>query len=86
MPPPRKYSNDAERLAARRARRDEYRWEERAMREASGYRNRRTEIADRPSPAALAERDQVASASLSLTAFLFGDPPPGRSALDRRGG
>jgi len=37
-------------------------------------------------PEVLAERDRVASAwPVSITAAFFGDPAPGRSALDQRG-
>lgn len=35
-------------------------------------------------PHVLAERERALHAPLSLTAFVFGDPPAGRSALDRR--
>lgn len=38
----------------------------------------------RPSSEMLAERDAALAAPLSLTAHVFGDPPPGRSALDRK--
>jgi hypothetical protein len=39
-----------------------------------------------PSPSALEDRDRryELRARQSLTAAFFGDPPPGRSALDRR--
>jgi hypothetical protein len=38
-------------------------------------------------PHVLAERDiAMAAGARDLTAEFFGDPPPGRSALDRRGG
>jgi hypothetical protein len=40
---------------------------------------------ERPSPEALADRDRrLNDRPRSLTAMILGDPPPGRSALDRR--
>lgn len=38
----------------------------------------------RPPPEVLAERDATLSLPRTLTSLLCGDPPPGRSALDRR--
>lgn len=38
-----------------------------------------------PPPAeVIAEREAACQAPQSITAIVFGDPPPGRSALDRR--
>lgn len=39
-----------------------------------------------PDPETIAERDRALSAAQSLTARLCGDPPHGRSALDRKQG
>jgi hypothetical protein len=39
----------------------------------------------KPTPATLLERDRAMLAPRTLTATLLGDPPAGRSALDRRG-
>lgn len=41
-----------------------------------------------PSPEQLAEREQRSAAAnrMTPTSIFFGDPPPGYSALDRRGG
>ena len=39
----------------------------------------------RPSDEQIADRDRRAVAERSLTAEVFGDPEPGRSALDQRG-
>lgn len=49
----------------------------RAGRKANGRIDRRTVMQEPPSAAALPRHT-------SLTAAFFGDPPPGRSALDRR--
>lgn len=40
--------------------------------------------AGRPSHDMLIDRDRRAMAPRSLTAMIFGDPPPGMSALDKR--
>jgi len=38
----------------------------------------------KPTPQMLAERDRAFSRPITPTAFVCGDPAPGRSALDRR--
>ena len=47
---------------------------------------RHLDFVEPPPEQVLAERDAAMGAPQSLTAILFGDPPPGRSALDRRMG
>ena len=51
-----------------------------AAREGGTYRG-----PPRPPEEVIAERDHAIAAPRSLSAIAFGDPLPGRSALDRRG-
>lgn len=77
------------RLAHERLRLDRRNARDRAKRRLRGLKvtGRPAVVTIRPSEERLAERDAVLSAGpQSLTATTFGDPPPGRSALDQRGG
>jgi len=70
---------------ARRAERDRARRAQEketlaAAREGGTYRG-----PPRPPEEVIAERDYAIAAPRSLSAIAFGDPLPGRSALDRRG-
>lgn len=90
------YRSEAERILARRRH-----WRERAARqrkskkrtritsgEASSYNMvvRDLEFIEPPPAHVIAERDAALYGPRSLSSVLLGDPPPGRSALDRRGG
>jgi hypothetical protein len=55
-----------------------------APRQGQPYRFRVDVAASRPSDELIAERDRCLTQPRDLTAAFFGDPLPGRSALDRR--
>ena len=80
-----KYRTEEDRAAAARERQIEKLRRERAQRHARGLKKHRVETEDRPPAKVLAARDALPPPR-SPTAALFGDPRPGRSALDQRGG
>lgn len=79
------YRSSAERRAARLAQSREKNRILRDKRHSRGLDRHRVEVDDRPPQYVLDARDALI-APLSLTAAFFGDPLPGCSALDQRGG
>lgn len=82
------YSRECLRLAlnpaSREARNAYRRGRVRKSRRAAGKPEPRYVTPARCPPEVIAERDIALSQQTSLTALVFGDPPPGRSALDKR--
>jgi hypothetical protein len=77
-----RYKTDEERAAARRQSAVERLARLRAERRASGLVNRTVDRQEPPPAHVLHERERA----LAAPASPFGDPPPGRSALDRKRG
>lgn len=92
---PPTYLTEAERIASRRqhwrTRAADQRRKRKRTRKISGVALsynmvvRALEFIEPPPAHVIAERDRALYAPRSITAELLGDPPPGRSALDRMG-
>lgn len=79
-----KHANDAARMAARA---DQYRQRlirDRSARHARGLEKHRVTPDCAPPTHVIDARDRALGAPQSLTSLVLGDPPPGRSALDRK--
>ncbi len=83
---PRKYFTAEEAHAARLEANRRYNARHRPRKDPDEPRHHHATSRHEPPWCVLAERDAAAFAPRSLTALMLGDPPAGRSALDKRGG